>query len=157
MNYSSHYGPYYSNHCWNCKEPFKATLLDTCTACGWVICKKCDCCTSACRFNKKHDTKEYKDYVAECHAAIAADTVNSFAGKTARLGIGLAKWAAVLATATVETAVRAVPYLINPESDTTKKIEDAFEGTNDKIQKTADELGLKAGKAIDKILGKDSY
>lgn len=157
MNFSSNYSPYYRNHCWNCKEPFKATLLDTCFSCGWVICKKCDCCTSACKFNQKHDSQEYKDYVAERHAAYAADQVNSPAGKTARLGIGLAKWTAVLATATVETAVRLVPYLVNPESETTKKIEDVFEGASDKIQKSADELGLKAGKAIDKMLGKDEY
>jgi hypothetical protein len=56
--------------------------------------------------------------VAKSRATIAADTVNSTTGKAVRLGIGLAKWCAVLATATVETAVRAVPYIIDSESDT---------------------------------------
>ena len=83
--------------------------------------------------------------------------VNSVSGNVAKYGIRLATWAAVLGAATVATVVGAVPYLIDSESKTNKKIDDALDKVTDKIEEVGFSAATKTGRAIDKLLKKDEY
>lgn len=169
----------YNSVCWKCKHSvggsYDAGGNTRCIECGWFICSRCGACSRGCRFNRRHLTDEYKNLVHETEEKKRREEetsrirheqwleqerqqqVNSFAGNTVKYSLRLVTWAASIGAATVGTVVRAAPFLINSESETTHKIDDAIDKTTGAIEKTGFSIAAKAGKAIDKMLGKDDY